>query len=368
MTPQRKRSKGVPKISTIAIYASLFVLIVAIVAVGYRAPEQSSGTANATTTTTTTTQDTTTSVDEVVATTIAANLAESTNLSVAPNVAQLAVSTQIKSQLPQASNAFISKPQILQPVAENRTVTTYTAQSGDTIDTVANRYGITKDTLKWANNLTSDTIAAGKILTILPTDGVLYTVKDGDTLQSIGDKYKVDQNRIVLYNDLDEAGLTSVQKIILPGATLPNNERPGYAAPVATAYAGYSSGFSGTSWRIKVGTPRYPGNSYAFGNCTVYVFDRRLEMGRPIGAFWGNAVSWAASARANGFTVNSTPAVGAIMQNGGNLGHVAVVEEVFANGDIRVSEMNASVSGGGYNIVNGRTISASNVGQFLFIH
>ncbi len=367
LAPHRKRAKGTPKISTIAIYASLFALIVAVVAVGYRAPQQAStGLANETTATTA--QSQATSVDEVVATTIAAHLAESTNLSVAPNVAQLAVSTQLKSELPQANDTVITKPQILQPAAESRAIVTYVSKAGDTADSVAAQYGITKDTLKWANNLTAETIPAGKSLTILPVDGVQYTVKAGDTLQSIGEKYKVDQTRIVLYNDLDESGLTAGQKIILPGATLPNNERPGYVAPVVIAYAGYSSGFGGDTWRIRVGTPGYPGNTYAYGNCTRYAYDRRVELGRPVGAFWGNAVSWAASARAGGLVVNSTPVVGAIMQNGGYLGHVAIVEEILSNGDLKVSEMNASVAGGGYNIVNGRTVSASNVGQYLFIH
>jgi surface antigen len=57
------------------------------------------------------------------------------------------------------------------------------------------------------------------------------------------------------------------------------------------------------------------------------------------------------------------------MQSGsGWYGHVAIIESIAANGDLTISEMNAYVSGGGYNIVSGRTVLAGNAGQYLYIH
>jgi len=93
-----------------------------------------------------------------------------------------------------------------------------------------------------------------------------------------------------------------------------------------------------------------------------------MELGLPVGSHWGNASSWDDYARQDGLVVNRTPSVGAIIQNDGYLGHVAIVESILANGDLSISEMNAYVSGGGYNIVSGRTVIAGNVGQYTYIH
>ena len=90
-----------------------------------------------------------------------------------------------------------------------------------------------------------------------------------------------------------------------------------------------------------------------------------MEMGRPVGAMWGNAGSWAVNARNAGYLVNRTPAAGAVIQDSG---HVAIVEKVLPNGDLELSEMNARVPGGGFNIVSGRILPAGQVGQYYYIH
>jgi len=360
----RKSAKITPRKSTIAIYASVFALIVAVIAAGYQAPQQSSGVANATAIISDT-QVKQTSVNEIVATNIAANMAETTNLSVADNVANLSVSLFAKSALAQTNDAIISKPQIIQPAAAGRTIVNHTAVAGDTVDTIAAQYGVSKETIRWANNLSSDAVAAGSVLKVLPTDGVLYTVKTGDTLQSIATKYSTDQSRVVLYNDLDEAGITAGAQIILPAANLPETERPGYVAPRTAPVVNYGASISNGSGSSNIYRAS-AGNRYTFGYCTWYVFERRTELGRPIGSFWGDAQNWANAARSAGYRVDRTPEVGAIIQNGGGLGHVAIVENILPNGDIVLSEMNY---GGGWNVINrGRVISAGQATLYNYIH
>lgn len=342
----------------------------AVIAVGYRAPEE---TANATATSpvanTVPALSDQPAVNEVVATDIAASVAQAADLAIAPNVAELAVSTRVQNEYASTSDTdSIVKPSIVSLSTASRNISTYDVQEGDTVSSVAARFGISTDTLKWANNLTGDSLAAGSTLDILPRDGIAYTVKDGDTIEKLAEKYKADASLIRTYNDLELNGLSTGLQIIIPGGILPETERPGYVAPVrytATTYiTGYSSGFSsGNTWFIRVGTPN--NGRYAFGNCTAYAFDRRADLGRPIGAMWGNAGSWAMNAMRAGYTVNRTPAAGAVIQD---WGHVAIVEKVLPNGDLELSEMNAAVTGGGYNIVSGRILPAGQVGQYYYIH
>jgi surface antigen len=373
--PAKRSSKGRVKSSTVALYTSVFALLVAVIAVGYRAPEEGTTAASAApVVNTTSTSVDKPAVNDVVANDIAASVAAASNLAIAPNVAERAVSTRVQTQYASSDvTSSISKPTIVQLSTASRNITKYAVVEGDTVESVAAKFAISADTVKWANNLTNSTLAVGSNLDILPRDGIVYTVKDGDTVQSLADKYKADGSLITTYNDLEISGLSAGLKIVIPGAQLPTNERPGYVAPRAASRAastggtyitGFSSGFSsGSTYFIKRGTPNT--GSYAFGNCTAYAFDRRAELGRPIGQRWGNAGSWATNARSAGYTVNRSPAAGAVIQDSG---HVAIVEEVLANGDLRLSEMNARVSGGGFNIVSGRILPAGQVGQYYYIH
>jgi len=334
-------------------------LLIVLIGIGYRSPQEVGSVANAASIPgTQTEQAEQTTVNAVVATNIAASVATATNLSVAPSVASLAISTQIESQLPTTDDSSISKPSIIQVSTAGRNIQTYTVQPGDTADTLASKFGITKDTIKWANNLTSDALTVGKDLQILPRSGVLYTAKEGDTIQSIADKYKADASVVTTYNDLEISGVKAGLQIIIPGGDLPATERPGYSAPVTSYGGGYSSLYRAGS----------VGNRYAFGNCTWYAYERRAALGIPVGSFWGNGGSWAYAAAASGYTVDNIPSAGAILVERGSPGHVAIVESVdSANGSVTLSEMNNSAYGG-FNIINNRTISAGQAAVYSYIH
>jgi surface antigen/LysM repeat protein len=309
--------------------------------------------------------NTPTAVNDVVASNIAASVATATNLSVAPSVTSLAISTQIQSELPNSDSSSISKPQIIQVSAASRKITNYTVVAGDTPESIAAKFGISKQTVKWANNLSSDNLTVGTIINILPRDGISYVVKAGDTIQSIADKYKADASAITTYNDLEISGITAGLKIIILSGVLPNTEQPGYMAPVVyssptgtgSASGGYFAGYRAGS----------VGNRYAYGNCTWYVYERRAAMGMSVGSFWGNGGSWGYSARAAGYVVNDTPSYGAVLVQAGSPGHVAVVESVSDDGTIVVSEMN-NAAYGGFNIINNRTISDGQASLYQYIH
>lgn len=308
------------------------------------------------------------SVDKATAVRVASELATAANLPVAANIANLSTSLDAQAQLSQSDQESINKPTLIRTAPYNRAITTYMTQQGDTVDSLAKQHNISPQTIKWANNLTADTLDTGTSLVILPIDGVLYTVKENDTVESIGKKYSVDTQRIVSFNDLELSGVKNGQQIILPGGTLPQEERPGYTAPVAPSAA------RGTS-TAPVGSPAVntsAGNMYAFGNCTSWAYERRMQLGRPIGSFWGNATTWDIFARQAGFSVTHTPAPGAIFQMKafvdaytGEYGHVGIVESVNNDGSVNISEMNYA---GNFNRVTYRTIPAAQAAIYNYIH
>ncbi len=373
ISARTRTARGSVSGTTIATYLGVFLFVVSVIALAYHPPAEQQARAEASSPITTQKKSDISpvaSVDQLVATKLASSLAESTDMPVSNNVANLSQSLAVESALAQTDSNVISKPQIVQLTSGNRTLQSYTTVAGDSVQSVAAKYGLSADTVKWANNLTSDALNPGTALTILPLNGVVYTVKAGDTVDSIASKYGTDRASVISYNDLELASTpTAGAKLILPGGVLPANERPGYVAPRATysgiGYGNYSGGY-GSAYTGGISA----GNKYAWGNCTWYVYERRMQLGRPIGSFWGNASTWAYNAQRSGFSVNGTPAVGAIMANGGGYGHVAIVEAVNPGVSITISEMNGYRFGGGFARVGRGDISwgEATSGYYKYIH
>ena len=369
---KRKKSSALSA-SKIAVYAGAFLLLIAVVAIGYESPQQvTSQVASVNSeahSPAAPDHDDEPSVDEVVATGVAADLASRANLPIAENVANMSTSLAARTDLVQTDVSAITKPQIIQPNSSRSDVITYTAVEGDTVPSIAAKFGISAYTVRWANDLgNTDVVTVGKVLSILPTNGLLHTVAAGDTLESIASKYNSTADRITTMNNLELSGITANQRLIIPGGV-----KPAAVAPPRLNANQSSNGTLGGS-RLNMNVLATAGNRYADGNCTWYVYERRAQMGKPIGSYWGNANTWDTSASEAGFTVGRVPQPGSIIQWDEYsepyvlyAGHVGVVERVLENGDIVISEMNNSAYGG-YNIVNQRTISAAKAAERKYIY
>jgi surface antigen len=365
-TGVRKKSIA-PSASKIAAYAGAFLLLVAVVAVGYESPQRVSGqvatVGEQSQAPSVANEDVAPSVDQVVATDVAADLASRANLPIATNVVNMSISLAAKNDLAQTDASAITKPQIIQPNSSRTEVINYTSVQGDSVPSIATKFGISANTVRWSNNLgDTDVVEPGRALSILPTSGLLHTVAAGDTLESIASKYSANADRIVTINNLELSGVSAGQRLVVPDGIKP--------APVPVAAPRTTQSYGGDLGGSRMNTNVYAtaGNRYAPGNCTWYAYERRAQMGRPVGSFWGNANTWASSARAAGYLVNRTPAAGAVFTDQtGYFGHVGVVERVLENGDVVVSEMN-NYAYGGFNIVNNRTISAGQATAYQYIH
>ncbi len=102
----------------------------------------------------------------------------------------------------------------------------YIVQEGDTVASVANKFGISEDTLRWGNNFTGDKIKIGQTLKILPVTGIAHTVVKGDTVYSIAKKYDSDSQAIVdfpfnTFSDDETFELAIGQTVIVPDGIMP---------------------------------------------------------------------------------------------------------------------------------------------------
>jgi len=96
------------------------------------------------------------------------------------------------------------------PVVETRyEVTTYIVEQGDTIFSIAEKFGLAAETVLWSNRYTlgdtPDGLFIGIELYILPVDGVYHRWSEGEGLNGVADYYGVNPEVIVNYpgNNLD---------------------------------------------------------------------------------------------------------------------------------------------------------------------
>jgi murein DD-endopeptidase MepM/ murein hydrolase activator NlpD len=73
----------------------------------------------------------------------------------------------------------------------------YKVEEGDTVASIAKKFGIDEDTIRWQNNLSRDKIKIGQTLQILPVSGMAHKVAKGDTVYSIAKKYDSSPQAIV---------------------------------------------------------------------------------------------------------------------------------------------------------------------------
>ena len=94
----------------------------------------------------------------------------------------------------------------------------YQVKKGDTLYSIANKYGITLKELKAINSLTDDNLAIGQLLNVPSGLSLVntYTVSSGDTLYSIAKKFGIDIKDIKEKNDLANNMLKIGQKLIIP--------------------------------------------------------------------------------------------------------------------------------------------------------
>ncbi|MEK9143902.1 MAG: M23 family metallopeptidase [Patescibacteria group bacterium] len=120
-------------------------------------------------------------------------------------------------------------------------VIAYSVTAGDTLSTIAEKFGVSIDTIKWSNDIKRDSLSIGQELKIPPVSGIVHKVKEGETVQSIAKRYKTESQKIVNFPfndfaDLDTFALNVGTTLIVPDGVQP--EAPAIARPLPPTFAG----------------------------------------------------------------------------------------------------------------------------------
>jgi len=125
-------------------------------------------------------------------------------------------------------------------------VISYEVQKGDTLSTIAEKFGVSVDTIKWANDIRSDNLRIGQEVKIPPVTGVVHKVREGENIYTIAKKYKTDAQKIVNFpfnefSDLDTFALQIGQTLIVPDGVIA--EAPAIIAPAPPVIVGGTGQF-----------------------------------------------------------------------------------------------------------------------------
>lgn len=111
----------------------------------------------------------------------------------------------------------------------------------------------------------------------------------------------------------------------------------------------------------------YKSETYSFGQCTWYAYNRVKELGYQVDRYMGNGGDWQ---RKPGFVTTHKPKVGYVVsfapgQAGADAtyGHVAVVEQIKEDGSILISESNVM----GLGIISYRTFTAEQASLLTYV-
>ncbi len=113
---------------------------------------------------------------------------------------------------------------LIDPVQEKHTIAEiskklryYRVLSGDTVSSIARKFGVTQSTVVNENNIIKGRLKINQELVILPVSGIKHKIAKGDSISKIAKKYSADVEKIINFNQILENDLKIGENIIIPG-------------------------------------------------------------------------------------------------------------------------------------------------------
>ena len=94
-------------------------------------------------------------------------------------------------------------------------IDTYIVWFDDTLDSISEKFNVSKEELKKLNNLENDKLIVGTTLVIPKSKNIIYKVKEGDSLYRIAKKFNTSVDKLKELNNLSSNMLKIGQKLIV---------------------------------------------------------------------------------------------------------------------------------------------------------
>ena len=177
--------------------------------------------------------------------------------------AQQSVSQEINS--PQALQSIVVGEDVFKTDVSQKPrdkVIDYIVQKGDTVSTIAKKFGVSEDTIRWENDLNNDFLSVGDTLKILPVTGIAYKVQSGDSVYTIAKKFDTNAQQIVdfPFNDFanpETFSLIAGQILIVPDGVKPSEQPTYIKRQLFIAQGPVSISSAGLTWPLRGGVSQF---------------------------------------------------------------------------------------------------------------
>lgn len=133
--------------------------------------------------------------------------------------------------------AVPAEPSVPSPIVSSvqpLSIAEYTVSDDDTLQSIAEKFGITAATVKEFNAIDGVKAVPGTVIRVPEYSGTLYTVREGDTLSSIVQSYnpELSANDLAAVNGLDTTEIKAGDEIFIPAFGSDITRDNSFASPV----------------------------------------------------------------------------------------------------------------------------------------